>query len=210
MMAGVVSAQQKILDIPAMHQLIGQSESEYERQTDARNKQSVVTANEKANLTLLMKMKVTYRKLQQRYNTLGMAINLADVGVNATPMVSRIISNQAQLVALARKNPALVALGYEAELSFAVKAKSLINYVTGLTLSLGDVNQMKASDRKILFDFVLSELSRLQELSGNMVGIMQNAALASLLRAANPFQNFIDADTQVAAEILQNAKYLKK
>ena len=31
--------------------------------------------------------------------------------------------------------------------------------MAGLTLSLGDVNQMKASDRKMLFDYVLSELS---------------------------------------------------
>jgi hypothetical protein len=203
------TAQQSMLNIPAMHQLISESETEYARQTTARNRQTLVTANEKANLTLLDKVKVKYRELQQRYNTLGLAINLADIGINATPMVKRIISNQSQIIALAHKNPALIAIGYDAQLTFVAKAKSLSGYVAGLTISFGDVNQMKASDRKILFDFVLAELSSLQELSGNMVNMMQYANVAGLLRAANPFQNFVNADKQIAGEILQNAKYLK-
>ena len=124
-------------------------------------------------------------------------------------MVSRIVSNQAQIISLVRKNPALIAIGYESALAFAAKAESLMRYVTGLTLAYGDVNQMKASDRKILFDYVLSELSTVQELSGNMLNVMQYSSLTALLKAANPFQNFLDADRQLAGQILQNAKYLR-
>lgn len=204
-----IYAQQKILDIPALHQLVDESESENKLQVKAKNQQALTSANEQANLTLLEKMKVMYRTLQQRYNTLGTAINMADIGIYASPMVSRIISNQAQIISIANKNPALLAVGYNSELHFAEQAKSLIAYVTGLTLSLGDVNQMKASDRKILFDYVLSELSRIQDLSGNMLNLMQYSSLASLLKAANPFQNFINADRSAAADIIQNAKYLK-
>ena len=84
-----------------------------------------------------------------------------------------------------------------------------MGYVAGLTLSFGDVNQMKASDRKILFDYVISQLSDIQQLSGNMVNMMQYSSLTSLLKAANPFQNFIDADKSIGNNIIQNAKYLK-
>jgi len=150
-----------------------------------------------------------YRTLQRRYNTLGTAINIADIGIYATPMVERIVSNQSQIVQLVQKNPALIAIGYQSALQFASQSKSLVAYVTGLTLSLGDVNQMKASDRKMLFDYVISELSNIQNLSGNMLGMMQYSSLASLLRAANPFQNFIDADKSIGSDIIQNAKYLK-
>ncbi|WP_233268912.1 hypothetical protein [Mucilaginibacter lacusdianchii] len=202
-------AQQKVLDIAAMHQLIGASENEYDLQQQARTKQAGVNVNEQANLTVLARIKKTYRELQQRYSTLGTAINVAQIGLNAGPMVSRIVSYQAQIITLVRRNPALIAIGYESALTFAARAESLLRFVTGLTLSYGDINQMKASDRKILFDYVLSELSTVQELSGNMLNMMQYASLASLLRAANPFQNFIDADKQLAGQILQNAKYLK-
>lgn len=204
-----VFAQQNTLDIPGIHQLVSQSQSENKLQVKAKNQQALATANEQANLTLLDKMKAGYRTLQQRYNTLGTVINVADIGISAAPMVSRIISNQAQIIGMAEKNPALTAIGYQSEIQFATAAKDLIAYVTGLTLSYGDVNQMKASDRKILFDYVLSELSNIQDLSGNMISLMQYSTLASLLRAANPFQNFIDADISIGKDIIQNAKYLK-
>jgi hypothetical protein len=209
MFTGRLLAQQSILDIPALHQLVDESESENKLQVKAKNQQALATANEQANLTLLDKMKGMYRTLQQRYNTLGTAIGLADIGIYATPMVSWIVSNQTQIVQLVQKNPALIAIGYQSALQFTTQAKSLVNYVTGLSLSLGDVNQMKASDRKILFDYVISELSKIQDLSGNMLSMMQYSSLASLLRAANPFQNFIDADKSIGRDIIQNAKYLK-
>jgi hypothetical protein len=205
----VAFAQQSTLDIVGIHQLVDESTAENKLQVSARNKQAAATANEQANLTLLEKLKNTYRTLQQRYNTLGTAITVADVGLYADPMVKQIVSYQAQIVALAEKNPALVAIGYQSEIQFADDAKDLLGYVAGLILSYGDVNQMKASDRKILFDYVITQLSVLQELSGNMVNMMQYSSLASLLRAANPFQNFIDADVSISKSILQNAKYLK-
>lgn len=204
-----VFAQQSTLDIVGIHQLVDESTSENKLQVTARNQQAAATANEQANLTLLEKLKVTYRTLQQRYNTLGTAITVADVGLYAEPMVNQIVSYQAQIVALAEKNPALIAIGFQTELQFAEKAKSLLGYVAGLILSYGDVNQMKASDRKMLFDYVISQLSNLQQLSGNMVNMMQYSSLSALLRAANPFQNFINADKSIGNSIIQNAKYLK-
>ena len=202
-------AQKSTLDIVGIHQLVDESTSENKLQVNARNQQAAATANEQANLTLLEKLKNTYRTLQQRYNTLGTAITVADVGIYAEPMVKQIVSYQAQIVALAEKNPALIAIGYQSEIQFAEDAKDLMGYVAGLILSYGDVNQMKASDRKMLFDYVITQLSVLQELSGNMVNMMQYSSLASLLKAANPFQNFIDADISISKNIIQNAKLLR-
>jgi len=202
-------AQQSTIDIVGMHQLIDESKDEHSAQVTARNQQAVNTANEQANLTLLDKMKNLYRTLQQRYNTLGTAITIADIGLEGEPMVKQIVNYQSQIVQLAEKNPAIIALGYQTEIEFAEKAESLLGYVTGLTLSLGDVNQMKASDRKILFDYVISQLSRIQEIAGNMLILLQYNNLASVLKALDPFQNFVDQDKSMINNILQNAKYLK-
>ena len=201
--------QQQTIDIVGMHQLINESKDEHTAQVKARNQQAVNSANEQANLTLLDKMKNLYRTLQQRYNTLGTAISIANIGLEGAPMVKQIVSCQSQIVALAKKNPAIIALGYQTEIEFAEKAESLLGYVTGLTLSLGDVNQMKASDRKILFDYVIAQLSRIQEIAGNMLILLQYNNLAAVLKALNPFQNFIDQDKSMINNILQNAKYLK-
>ena len=203
-------AQRSTINIVGIHQLVNASMSENKLQVRARNGQALATANEQANLTLLSKLKAVYRTIQQRYNTLGTAINLADIGIYASPMLSRIISNQTQIIGLVLENPALAAIGYTSALQFADKARSLTAYVSGLTLALGDVNQMKPSDRKLLFDHVLSELSVIQDVSGNMLSMMQYSKLSSLLRAADPFQHFIDADKAIAGEIIRNAKYLRQ
>jgi hypothetical protein len=202
--------QQSTIDVVGMHQLIDQSKAENKLQLQARNQQAAATANEQANLTLLAKLKNTYRTLQQRYNTLGTAINIANIGIYATPMVEQIISNQAQIVQLTAKNPAIVILGLRSQIEFVGKAQSLLGYVSGLTLSLGDVNQLKASDRKLLFDYVISELSSIQELSANMLNLLQYNNLAAVIRALDPFQNFISQDKAMIDNILSNAKYLKQ
>ena len=207
--SGTLLAQQKTLDIVGIHQLVGESINENKLQVKAKNQQAVSTANEQANLTLLDKLKVQYRTLQQRYNLLGTAINIADLGMYATPVIEQIINYQSQIIRLAEKNPALIAIGYQSEVQFATQAKDLMGFVTGLVLSYGDINQMRASDRKLLFDYVLLQLSNIQQLAGNMVSMMQYSSLSSLLRAANPFQNWINADIDVAKSIIQNAKYLK-
>jgi hypothetical protein len=202
-------AQQSTIDIVGMHQLIDQSKNEHTVQVNARNNQATVNANEQANLTLLEKLKNVYRILQQRYNTLGTAISVAEIGIEATPMVRQIVSYQGQIVQLAEKNPAGAALGIQTEIEFAEKAEALSGYVAGLVLSYGDINQMKASDRKLLFDYVIQQLSTIQELSGNMVNILTYSNLSTLLRSLNPFQGLIDQDKSMVESIIQNAKYLK-
>lgn len=203
-------AQQSTIDIIEMHQLIDQSKNEHTVQVNARNNQATVNANEQANLTLLQKLKNVYRTLQNRYNTLGTAISVAEIGIEAKPMVSQIIGYQGQIVKLVEKNPAVALLGVQTEIEFVEKAEGLLGYVAGLTLSIGDVNQMKASDRKLLFDYVIQQLSQIQELSGNLVNTLSYSNLSSLLRALNPFQNYVDMDKNMAEDIIQNAKYLKQ
>lgn len=203
-------SQVNALNIPGIHQLVAYSKSENGLQNDARTKQVQVTANEAGNKTLLAKLKDTYRTIQQRYTTLGTAINAANIGIQATPMVNRIISNQEQLYNLARDNPAIIALAYQTEAEFVDKARSLVYYLIGLSASIGDINQMKVSDRKMLFDFIVSELSNIEDLSGNLVSSLHYANLSSVVRSLNPVQNYIDQDKAIAGQIITNAKYLKQ
>jgi hypothetical protein len=205
-----VFAQHNTIDIAAMHQLIPQSINENKLQVKAKNQQAVNTANEQASQTMLAQLKKVYRDLQYRYNTLGTIINIADIGIYATPMVSRIIANQRQIIDLIGDDPVLLPLGLQTQIEFAIKAKDLAGYVAGLSLSWGDVNQMKASDRKLLFDYVLEQLSNIQQLSGNLVVTLQNSNLNLLLRSINPFQDYIDRDKSIVEEIISNAKYLKQ
>jgi len=203
-------AQGKVLNIPELLQLVSYSKSEHSYQVDARNKQATVTATETANKTLLGKIKDLYRTLQNRYSTLGTAISAANIGIAAETMVSSIARSQSQLYELAQQNPAIIPLAYLTEIDFVGQSEMLIRFLAGLVLSIGDVNQMKSSDRKLLFDFVISELSHIEDMSNRLVNSVRFGSLAALLHHVNPFDDFVYTDTKMVQEILTNAQYLKR
>lgn len=202
-------SQQKALNIAGIHQLVDASKSEYELQSEARNRQAVTTANEQQNKTMLARLKNKYRALQERYAVLGTILSAANIGIQASPMVNNIIRNQTSIYQLAQQNPVLIGMAYQTEIEFAGKARSLVSYLVGLTASIGAVNQMKASDRKMLFDYILMELGTIQELSSGLLNTMYYQNTSGLLRSLNPFQDYVDQDKQIISEIFQNAKYLK-
>jgi len=197
------------VNVPGIHQLVAYSKSENSRQKDARTQQAQVSSTEEGNKTMLAKLKVTYRTIQQRYYTLGTAINAANIGLDAVPLVNRIISDQQELYGLASQDPAIAALALSAEIEFIKKAHSLVNYLIGLSASIGDVNQMKLSDRKMLFDYILTELRSIKELSANLLNSVRYTNRPSLIRSLNPVQDYIDQDKALAGEIIRNAKFLK-
>lgn len=203
-------AQQKALNIPAIHQLVSDSKSEHERQSEARDRQAVNTVNEQANRTLLAKFKNSFRELQSRFGIVGTAIDVLDIGTQAVPMVSQITQDQHRLYELTGKSPYLLPLVLQSEIDLLERSRDLVYYLAGLTASLGAVNQMKASDRRILFDHVLTELSALRNLSAALVRSLEYGSLSAMIKNANPFSQYIAIDRAIIKDILENAKYLKK
>lgn len=205
-----VKGQQKALNIPAIHQLVSDSKNEHERQSMARDRQSVNTINEEANRTLLARLKNSYRVLQSRFSVIGTAVGALDIAALAAPMVGQIIQDQSRLYSLAEKSPAFVPLVIQSEVDLLERSRDLVYYLGGLTASIGAVNQMKASDRKIIFDYIISELATLRNLAAGLVRSMEYGNLSSLIRSVNPFSGYVDMDRAIVKEILENAKYLKK
>lgn len=82
------------LNVELLHQLVAESKSEHERQSDARNNQTLTTGNEAVNKTSLTRLKEKYRDIQSRFKTLGLAISAAQIGIEAYPLVSDIITQQ--------------------------------------------------------------------------------------------------------------------
>jgi len=203
-------AQQKALNIPAIHQLVADSRNEHDRQTLARDRQAINLINEAANKTLLARLKNSYREIQGRFNTIGTAIDLLDIGIRAAPMVEGILRDQYKLYEFANRNPAILPLVMQSEIDLLQKSRELLYYLAGLTASIGAINQMKAADRRILFDYVISEISVLKQLAGGLLRCLDYGSLGQLIRSANPFAGFINTDRAIVKEIIDNAKYLKR
>lgn len=96
------------LNVQLLHQLVAQSKSEHERQAEARNNQTVTSANEAANKTSMTHLKEKYRDIQSRFKTLGLAISAAQIGIDAYPVVSDIISQQHIIFEICSKEPLFI------------------------------------------------------------------------------------------------------
>lgn len=195
------------LNVELLHQLVAESKEEYARQNMAKNKQALVSANEESNKNQLTKLKTKYRELKNRFNRLGIAIDAVQIGIEASPIVSAIIDQQSIIYAQASSNPILMVLAIEAEKDLSDRAHLLINYLYGLTLSIGDLNQMKASDRKILFSHVLTEL---RSIAGASRGLALSMIQANRKSSLNPFASFINEDKRLVEEIMRNNVILKR
>ncbi len=203
MVQGEVFAQ---INVQLLHQLVNESKEEHSRQENAKNKQSVTTANEEVNKSQMAKLKYRYRQLKSRFHTLGVIVDAAQIGIQASPIVSEIIQQQSIIYNQAAGNPVLITLAIDAERDLAQRSKMLINYLYGLVITVGDINQMKASDRKILFNHVLSEL---RLIAGTSKGLAANMLYANRKESTNPFYGFINEDKRLVDDIIRKAAILK-
>ncbi len=197
------------LNVELIHQLVAHSKSENERQNEAFNRQVVTTANEEVNRGKTATFKERYRHLQRRFRALGLVIDAAQIGMQAWPIIDDITAQQSRIFQLAADDPILIAMAYQVEIDLARKATRLSSYLYALLLSAGDLNQMKASDRKVLFGHVLAELRLIAGASRGLANTMLNKQALARHHAANPFGAFIDKDRQLVDNILSKFNQLK-
>lgn len=197
------------LNVGLLHQLVGNSKTEHGKQSDARDRQAGSTANEEANKTLMVRLKNKYRDIQSRFKTLGLAIDAAQIGIEAYPLIADITRSQGTIFDLCKDDPVLSVLAIQAELDMGDRAHVLLNFLYGLALSMQDINQMKQSDRKMLFSHVLTELRLIAGASRGLAVTLQYSSRKKVFNQLNPFSEFINTDKKLADDILRKKDILK-
>ena len=197
-------------NVALLHQLVDQSKSENDRQKQARDKQAVTSANEEVNRGQMARLKSKYRELQSRFKVLGLAIDAAQIGIQAAPIIGEIMDQQQQIISLASDDPLLIALALDVEADLVGQAHLLSNYLYGLAVSIGDLNQMKSSDRKILFGHVLVELRRIAGASRGLAQSLLSASKKKRLDRLNPFREYVQEDKRLVDDILRQINIIKQ
>lgn len=191
------------LNVELLHQLVEHSKDEYDRQITARNRQAITTANEEVNREETAKLKTRYRQLHSRFQTLGMVLQGLSMGLESAPIVTEIINQQKRIMGIVSTHPEFLLLAIDAEKDMAEKAVQLARYLTGLFVSIGDLNQMKASDRRILYGHVLQELRAIAGASRGLAVTMYYSRRKKLLDSLNPFSGYINEDKRIVDNILR-------
>jgi hypothetical protein len=155
-------------NVQLLHQLVEDNKKEHNLQIETRNSQSKTTAQEEINRGLAEEVKNKYRVVKNRFSKIHSLIDAIGIGNRAIPIVRSIGENQKRIFEQCQDNPALMYLAVEAEKSFVQKSESLLNYLVGLTAVIGDLNQMANSDRRILYQHIIDELTEINRISRGM------------------------------------------
>ncbi|MCT1525836.1 hypothetical protein ACS126_03220 [Sphingobacterium lactis] len=199
---GLSSAQAQ-LNVELIHQLVQHSKDEHGKQQTARNRQALTSTNEEVNRGQMNTLKTRYRELHSRFHTLGLVLQGLSMGIESTPIINDIIAQQRRIIGIASDHPEFALLSLDSERGMVDRAIQLGKYLTGLIISVGDLNQMKASDRRILFGHVISELRAISGASRGLANTMYYSTRRRLLQSMNPFADFINEDKRIVESILR-------
>jgi hypothetical protein len=195
------------INIPLLHQLVEDSKTEHKKQVEAKEKQSKNAIHEEVNRDILEQVKSKYQILQKRFAKLAVLMDAAGIAVTASPLVRSIVDHQQQIVFYCQKDPFLIPFAIETERVFVKQSHSLMNYLIGLSASMGDLNQMKVSDRRMLFQHILNELRQINQLSLGSARALQSHIQRRM--GGNPYLEYINTEVHVVEEIMGNIKILQ-
>lgn len=195
------------INIPLLHQLVEDSKTEHKKQLEAKERQTVNAVNEETNRKILEQVKTKYKTLQQRFAKLTILLDAAGIAVTASPLVQSIVDNQKQIVFYCQKDPMLIPFAMEAEQVFVRQSYSLMNYLIGLSASIGDFNQMNVSDRRMLFQHILNELKQINQLSLGSARALQSHIQRRT--GGNPYLEYVNTEIHIVEEIMGNIKILQ-
>lgn len=196
------------VNVALLHQLVEESKSEYNLQKEAKTNQAKNAVNEEVNKNLVNTVKEKYRTVQERFAKLYILIDAIGIGSTAEPLINSIIDNQQQIVYYCRQDSELILFAIETEKLFVDRSYSLLNYLLGLSASIGVVNQMKVSERRILFHHIIDELRDINGLSYTTSKTLQHHIERKL--GVNPYLGYMATEKALIEEIIQNAKILMR
>ena len=194
------------INVELLHQLVGDSKKEYNLQKEAKDNQAKNAFNEEVNNNLLKTVKEKYRTVQDRFAKLSIAIDAVGIATTADPLIRSIIDNQQQIVFFCQDDPQLILFAIETEKVFVDRSYSLFNYLLGLSASIGVINQMKVSERRVLFQHIINELHDINALSYTTAHTLESHIRSKM--GGDPYLNYINQEMGIVNEIIANAKTL--
>lgn len=196
------------LNVQLLHQLVEHSKDEYGRQLTSRDRQAGVSATEQLNAMETDRLKKSYRLLHSRFQALDAALQVLQVGAQSAPLIADIIEQQQKIVDLVSRHPQAMQLAIDAERDLSARALQLGRYTAALFVVAGELNQMKSSDRRLLYGHLIAELRVIAGASRGLATTLRYSAMRSSTAQQSPFYDLVNADRRIVDNILRQLEEL--
>ena len=150
------------VSFPMMNQEIRHTMQENERQKEMKNWQDTNLATEAVNKKQWEKFKETTTKIQDRLRIVDFAMQAIPTGYAIFIESQKIQDIQSKIITEIQTAPYSLIVVLPAEIKFVSDMQMIVRLLTGIVLSYGAINQMEKSERKILLEYALEEVTRLR------------------------------------------------
>ena len=198
------------LNVELLHQLVEHSKEEYDRQHTLRGTQMLTTANQEVNMRQTAAFKSKFRDIQQRFQVLSQVLLALSTSTESAQLVQQITQEHTRILQQVKEDPSHILLALNAQVEISQKAQLLAKYILGLLLSLGELNQMKQSDRRILYSHVVNELKQLLTLSRSLANALYYAGVIKKLQMPQSFPVLSQNDKRIVEDILSKINQLSR
>ncbi len=193
------------VSFPMMNQEIRHSMNEHERQVEMKNKQHINLGAEVVNKKQWSKFKDTTKKIQDRLRIVDFALQAIPTGIVISQEAREIKENQEKIFNEIRTAPYALVVALPKQIQFIDELQMVVRFLTGIVASYGAINQMEKAERKILLDYGLAEVQRLNSESFYILQTIRNAKEKFETRKGL-LQYYMNADRQIVEDIINNVK----
>ena len=193
------------VSFPMMNQEIRHSMNEHERQVEMKNKQHINLGAEVVNKKQWSKFKDTTKKIQDRLRIIDFALQAIPTGIVISQEAREIKENQEKIFNEIRTAPYALIVALPKQIQFIDELQMVVRFLTGIVASYGAINQMEKAERKILLDYGLAEVQRLNSESFYILQTIRNAKEKFEARKGL-LQYYMNADRQIVEDIINNVK----
>ena len=156
------SWQQENVSFPMMNLEIRHTMEENGRQKEMKNKQALNLSTENQNKKQWAKLRETTVKIQDRLRFVDFAMQSIPTGYAITQEAARIRNNELLIIEELQTAPYALIVALPGQIQFADDLQMVVRLLAGIVVSYGAINQMEKAERKVLLDYALEEVKRLE------------------------------------------------
>lgn len=154
--------QKENVSFPMMNQEIRHTMEENDRQKTMKNKQDLNLTTEAVNKKQWEKFKETTTKIQERLRLVDFAMQAIPTGYAIFLESQKIQDVQSKIVEEIQGAPYSLIVVLPSQIRFVDDMQMVVRLLSGIVISYGAINQMEKTERKILLEYALEEVTNLR------------------------------------------------
>ncbi len=195
----------EMASIIMMNQEIRHTLEENSRQRVMRKKETENLTLETANKEQWTKVKKVVKKIQSRLSVVDFAVQGIPTGIVITRKVKKIKNNQKAILKEIKDLPPNLIDVVKREIAFAKDVEMVSRLLIGLVASYGIINQMEKAERKILLDYALKEVERIEKDSSYTLFLIRDAKMVFYFQKMK-FKYYINRDRELIMSTMRHIK----